>query len=40
MDTAMSMADNPKFWQLRQQSLIYAAAGKTKKLLNRHEITC
>ena len=33
MDTAMSMTDNPKFWQLRQQSLIYAAAGKTKEAI-------
>ena len=27
MDKAMSMNENPRFWQLRQQSLIYAAAG-------------
>lgn len=27
MDKAMAMNDNPRFWQLRQQSLIYAAAG-------------
>lgn len=27
MDKAMSMNDSPRFWQLRQQSLIYAAAG-------------
>ena len=30
MDKAMSMTDNPRFWQLRQQSLIYAAAGDKK----------
>ena len=30
MDQAMSMTDNPRFWQLRQQSLIYAAAGDKK----------
>ena len=30
IDKAMSMTDNPRFWQLRQQSLIYAAAGDTK----------
>ncbi|MDU8887203.1 DUF2911 domain-containing protein [Yeosuana sp. MJ-SS3] len=27
IDKAMSMNDNPRFWQLRQQSLIYAKAG-------------
>nr|WP_299381780.1 DUF2911 domain-containing protein [Allomuricauda sp.] len=27
MEKAMSMNDNPRFWQLRQQSLIYAKAG-------------
>ncbi len=27
IDKAMTMTDNPRFWQLRQQSLIYAAAG-------------
>lgn len=27
IDKAMSMTDNPRFWQLRQQSLIYAASG-------------
>ena len=27
IDKAMSMTDTPRFWQLRQQSLIYAAAG-------------
>ena len=27
MDKAMSMTDTPRFWQLRQQSLIYAKAG-------------
>lgn len=30
IDKAMSMMDNPAFWQLRQQSLIYAAAGDKK----------
>jgi hypothetical protein len=30
MDKAMSMNKNPRFWQLRQQSLIYAAAGDKK----------
>ncbi|MBT8252873.1 MAG: DUF2911 domain-containing protein [Flavobacteriaceae bacterium] len=30
MDKAMSMSDSPAFWQLRQQSLIYAAAGDKK----------
>ncbi|SFZ91389.1 Protein of unknown function [Flaviramulus basaltis] len=30
MDKSMSMTDNPQFWQLRQQSLIYAKAGDKK----------
>lgn len=30
IDKAMSMNDSPQFWQLRQQSLIYAAAGDKK----------
>lgn len=30
IDKAMSMSDNPRFWQLRQQSLIYAKAGDKK----------
>lgn len=30
MDKAMSMSEKPAFWQLRQQSLIYAAAGDKK----------
>lgn len=30
MDKAMAMTDNPRFWQLRQQSLIYAKAGDKK----------
>ncbi|MCL6266170.1 DUF2911 domain-containing protein [Flagellimonas myxillae] len=30
MEKAMSMTDNPRFWQLRQQSLIYAKAGDKK----------
>lgn len=30
IDKAMSMNDSPRFWQLRQQSLIYAKAGDSK----------
>ncbi|WGK64635.1 DUF2911 domain-containing protein [Croceiramulus getboli] len=30
MDKAMSMIDNPRYWQLRQQSLILAKAGDKK----------
>ena len=30
MDTAMSMTDEPAFWQLRQQSLIYYKTGDVK----------
>ena len=30
MDKAMEMNKEPRFWQLRQQSLIYAAAGDKK----------
>ena len=30
MDKAMSMTEKPAFWQLRQQSLIYAKAGNKK----------
>jgi len=30
IDKAMSMTETPRFWQLRQQSLIYAAAGDKK----------
>jgi hypothetical protein len=30
MDKAMFMTENPGFWQVRQQSLIYAAAGDKK----------
>jgi len=30
MDKAISMREKPAFWQLRQQSLIYAAAGDKK----------
>lgn len=30
MDTAMEMNKDPKFYQLRQQSLIYAKAGNMK----------
>lgn len=30
IDKAMSMTEKPQFWQLRQQSLIYAKSGDTK----------
>ncbi|MFT6843430.1 MAG: hypothetical protein ACJASR_002211, partial [Psychroserpens sp.] len=30
MDKAMFMTEKPGFWQVRQQSLIYAAAGDKK----------
>ncbi len=30
MEKAMSMTEKPAFWQMRQQSLIYAKAGDTK----------
>ena len=30
IDEAVNMSDTPKFWQLRQQSLIYAKAGDKK----------
>lgn len=30
MDKAMSMTETPRYWQLRQQSLIYAKAGDKK----------
>lgn len=33
MDKAMSMTDKPAFWQLRQQSLIYAKAGDKKQAI-------
>jgi hypothetical protein len=33
MDKAMSMIEKPGFWQLRQQSLIYAKMGKKKKAI-------
>lgn len=33
METAMSQIDKPAFWQLRQQSLLYAKAGKVKKAI-------
>ncbi|SDS15589.1 Protein of unknown function [Formosa sp. Hel1_31_208] len=33
MDKAMSMIEKPGFWQLRQQSLIYAAAGNKKEAI-------
>ena len=33
MDKAMSMVENPRFWQLRQQSLLYAKLGDKKKAI-------
>jgi len=33
MDKAMSMIENPGFWQLRQQSLLYAKLGDKKKAI-------
>ena len=33
MDKAMSMLENPGFWQLRQQSLLYAKLGKKKQAI-------
>jgi len=33
MEKAMDMIDKPGFWQLRQQSLIYAKAGEKKKAI-------
>jgi len=33
IDKAMSMLEKPGFWQLRQQSLIYAAAGNKKEAI-------
>ncbi|MDN3493354.1 DUF2911 domain-containing protein [Winogradskyella bathintestinalis] len=33
MDKAMSMSKEPRFWQLRQQSLIYAKAGDKKEAI-------
>lgn len=30
IDKAMAMSENPQFWQLRQQSLIYAKTGDTQ----------
>ena len=33
MDKAMSMIEKPGFWQLRQQSLIYAKAGDKKEAI-------
>jgi tetratricopeptide (TPR) repeat protein len=30
IDKAVEMSDEPKYWQLRQQSLIYAANGDLK----------
>ncbi len=37
IDTAMSMIDEPAFWQLRQQSLIYAKNGDTKGAISLAE---
>ena len=34
MDKAMSMTKEPGYWQLRQQSLIYAKSGDTKKAIS------
>ena len=33
MEKAMSLTENPTFWQLRQQSLIYAKMGDTEKAI-------
>ena len=33
MDKAMSMTEKPAFWQMRQQSLIYAKAGDKKQAI-------
>ncbi len=33
MDKSISMSEEPKFWQLRKQSLIYAKLGDTKKAI-------
>jgi hypothetical protein len=33
MDTAMSMVEEPAFWQLRQQSLLYAKMGDKKSAI-------
>ena len=33
MEKAIGMSENPAFWQLRQQSLIYAKAGDKKKAI-------
>ena len=33
MDKAMEMTKEPRFWQLRQQYLIYAKAGDKKKAI-------
>lgn len=33
MDKAMSMTEKPRFWQLRQQSLLYAKLGDKKKAI-------
>ena len=33
MEKAMSMTEKPAFWQLRQQSLIYAKLGEKEKAI-------
>ncbi|WP_439151771.1 DUF2911 domain-containing protein [Winogradskyella sp.] len=33
MDKAMSMVENPRYWQLRQQSLLYAKMGDKKNAI-------
>ncbi|MFD1064349.1 DUF2911 domain-containing protein [Winogradskyella litorisediminis] len=33
MDKAMSMIENPRYWQLRQQSLLYAKMGDKKRAI-------
>jgi tetratricopeptide (TPR) repeat protein len=33
MEKAMSLTEKPAFWQLRQQSLIYAKMGDTDKAI-------
>ena len=39
MDKAMSMTKEPRFWQLRQQSLIYAKAGDKKAAISTAKIS-
>jgi hypothetical protein len=33
MDKAMTMVEEPAYWQLRQQSLLYAKMGDTKNAI-------